>query len=509
MLKNKDFDATLLNTFMQGVQDYAIFALDVEGNIATWNAGAERAKGYTAEEIIGKHFSIFYTEDDTSRNHPQFELKEALANGAYQEEGWRVRKDGSLFWANVTITAVKDASGKHIGFAKITRDLTESKKASDTVAHQQKLLQESETAYEHIVDSVKEYAMFMLSPQGIIKSWNRGAERIKGYKPDEIIGKHFSIFYGDAARESKHPEWELEQAIKNGSYSEEGWRIRKDGSQFWANVTITAIFDKAGNNVGFFKVTRDLTERKQFEKELEEARDSAILANKLKSKFVANITHEIRTPLSGIVGLSELIADDETASENVQDSGERIFDASKRLLALLNDLLDFSKLEAGKMEIVESDYRPYEILDEVAGLVTQKAKDKGLKLEIDIDQNVPATLYGDSTKVLQILLNLVNNSVKFTEKGGIELSVEREGEFVRYSVTDTGSGIPEKVKSTLFKPFTQGHDPSFGGTGLGLSICQQFVELMGGEIGMVSETDAGTSVWFKLPLKEGEAVLNA
>ncbi len=354
-----------------------------------------------------------------------------------------------------------------------------------------------------MVSSVKDYAIFALDPTGLIKTWNAGAQRIKGYSADEAIGKHFSMFYTQAAKDTHHPEFELAEAIKHGSYEEEGWRIRKDGTQFWANVTITAV--RGANDVveGFVKVTRDLTERKQYEEELEEAKEEAILANQLKSRFVANITHEIRTPLSGIVGLSELIAGDDKASKDVKDSGQRIFDASKQLLTLLNDLLDFAKLEAGKLEVENVPFQFENILDEVRGLTNAKAKEKSLSLSFNMDETLSKTVVGDATKIRQILMNLVHNSIKFTEKGGIDVSVEKQDKSILVSVTDTGIGVNEAVQSRLFKPFTQGHSSaSFGGTGLGLSICQQYIELLGGEIGMVSTPGEGTTVWFTLPLKE-------
>lgn len=501
MKNNIECDHNLLNYLIRGVKDYAIFALDPDGIIITWNIGAERAKGYTAEEIIGKHFSTFYTEEAKASKHPEFELVEALKNGSYEEEGWRVRKDGSLFWAQVTITALYDDDGRHIGFAKVTRDLSERKTLEAESLHQKKQLQESENAFREIVNVVKDYAIFMLSPDGIIKTWNSGAERIKGYKAREIIGKHFSIFYPEAVKKSKHLEFELQEAVSNGSYEEEGWRIRKDGSQFWASVTITSVMED-GKLSGFIKVSRDLTEKKLLETQLEEARDQAILANQLKSKFVANVTHEIRTPLSGIIGLSQLIAENDDIPGDVQDSGKRIFEASGNLLGLLNDLLDFAKLEAGKIDLDEKPYAIAQLFDEVKGLTETKAKSKSLKIRTTIDEALPTVIILDATKVRQILLNLVHNSIKFTEAGGIEIAADKIDDSIVFSVTDTGIGVSEDVQSKLFAPFTQGHDATFGGTGLGLSICRQFVELMGGKIDMVSELGRGTSVSFSLPMKE-------
>lgn len=497
-MQETEFDERLFRSLIQGVKDYAIFALNTEGHIMTWNAGAERAKGYKANEIIGKHFSIFYPQADIDRGHPAFELAEALKNGSYEEEGLRLRKDGSLFQAHVTITAIHDDAGAHIGFTKVTRDLTER-----TIQGQK--LEASEKAFEHMVAAVKDYAIFRLDTNGFVQSWNAGAQRIKGYITNEIIGKHFSIFYADDPSSKEHTDFELQEAAEKGSYNEEGWRYRKDGTKFWADVTITAVRDANNLLTGFLKVTKDMTETKRIESELEEARDEAVLANQLKTKLVANITHEIRTPLGGIIGLSELIADSDNSPEEIKDSGARIFTASKQLLALLNDLLDFSRLEAGKTEIIKQPFSIRAVIDDACGLVKLDAEDKGLKITSDVSPDVPELLIADATKVRQILLNLLNNSIKFTVSGGIEISATTIDDFVEISVTDTGLGVPEDKQALLFRPFTQGHDPSFGGTGLGLSICQQFIEMMGGNIGMVSAPNEGTTVWFTIPLtKDGQ-----
>jgi PAS domain S-box-containing protein len=501
-------DEKLFRYLVKGVKDYAIFALSQSGHIASWNPGAERIKGYKAEEVIGKHFSIFYTEEVKRKGHPDFELAEALTKGSYEEEGWRLRKDGTLFRANVLISALYDEEGKHIGFAKVVRDLSEREKATANATDSAVARVTRESAFNLMIAAVKDYAIFSLTPEGIIDSWNAGAERIKGYTADEIIGKHFSIFYTQEAKDRKHPEFELEQAIKNGSYEEEGWRLCKDGHQIWASVTITRIIGSNGALKGFVKVTRDLTERKRYESELERARDEAILANALKSRFVANITHEIRTPLSGVVALSQLMAEDTSLDQQTSETGTRIFESSKQLLVILNDLLDFAKLEAGKVGVEHISYDLAKVVDDVVGLAKAQAENKNLSISVTIDPEVPKIFVGDPNKLRQVLNNLVHNAIKFTEIGGIEVFVEKRADSLFFSIADTGIGIAPETQEKLFRPFVQAHESTtrlFGGTGLGLSIAQQFVELMGGTIGLVSQPGQGTTIWFILPIRSSVA----
>ena len=251
---------------VESVQDYAIFALDTQGYILSWNAGAQRFKGYTAEEIVGKHFSIFYPQERIAEGYPEYELREAARVGRFEDEGWRLRKDGTRFWANVVITALRDSSGDLIGYAKVTRDLSERREAEEA-------LRLSEERFRLLVQGVKDYAIFLLDPEGHIATWNTGAQRIKGYTSEEIIGKHFSIFYPPERVAERFPQYELKVATEVGQYEDEGWRVRKDGSRFWANVLITALRNKRGELVGFGKVTRDLTERRMAEeRSLEDAR---------------------------------------------------------------------------------------------------------------------------------------------------------------------------------------------------------------------------------------------
>jgi PAS domain S-box-containing protein len=246
---------------VESVLDYAIFMLDPEGNVATWNAGAERIKGYRPEEIIGKHFSVFYSDSDIAAGKPEWELDVAKMAGRVEDEGWRVRKDGTRFWANVVITALRDESGRLRGFGKVTRDTTDRKRSEDA-------LRAAEERFHHLVDAVVDYAIYMLDPEGRISTWNAGARRLKGYEAAEILGNHFSAFYTPEDRERGRPERILEIVRSEGRAEDEGWRVRKDGTKFWANVVVTALRDSEGRLLGFAKVTRDLTTRRAADEEL-------------------------------------------------------------------------------------------------------------------------------------------------------------------------------------------------------------------------------------------------
>ena len=320
---------------IRSVRDYGIFLLDTRGYVLTWNEGAQRIKGYKPDEIIGKHFSSFYPPGDIARGKPEYELKVAVADGRVEDEGWRVRKDGSLFWANVVITALRDDTGELVGFAKVTRDLTERRRAEQAV-------RTSEERFRLIVQGAKDYGIFMLDRKGIVVSWNDGAQRIKGYRADEIIGRHFSTFYPAEDVAAGKPAWELKVATSEGRVEDEGWRVRKDGTLFWANVIITAMRNDAGELIGFAKLTRDLTERRAAqERAVADARRLAEeqASNKSKSDFLAAMSHELRTPLNAIGGYAELIemGVGGPISEQQREYLERIRGSQQHLLALIND----------------------------------------------------------------------------------------------------------------------------------------------------------------------------
>lgn len=489
---------------VESVDDYAIFALDPSGYILSWNAGAQRFKGYTADEIIGKHFSIFYPREKIEEGFPDYELREAARVGRFEDEGWRIRKDGTRFWANVVITALHDPSGRLVGYAKVTRDLTERRMAEEA-------LRESEERFRLLVQGVRDYAIFMLDPKGNISTWNTGAQRIKGYTAEEIIGKHFSIFYTKEDLDDGKPARELRIATKTGVYEEEGWRLRKDGTRFWANVVITALRKPDGTLAGFAKVTRDLTERRaEQERAIEAARQAAISdeANRAKSDFLAAMSHELRTPLNAIGGYTDLLAmgvRGPVTPEQLEDL-ERIKRSQQHLLGIINDILNFSRIEAGQTTYDLTAVPMSEVMDGVGHMIEPQAAAKGLKFKVNECQP-KVVAWADRPKVEQILINLLSNAVKFTSQGEVTLQCEwHDAQSVAVTVADTGVGIPADQLERIFEPFvqvgrslTQGHE----GTGLGLAISRDLARAMGGDVQVTSEIDKGSRFRLILPRPQG------
>ncbi|ADO10777.1 Heme-regulated cyclic AMP phosphodiesterase [Pantoea vagans C9-1] len=306
---------------VEGVTDYAIYMLDQDGNVVNWNAGAQRAKGYVAEEIVGQHFSRFYSAQDRLNHIPSQNLQTAYRTGRFEDEGWRYRKDGSAFWAHVVIDTIRDDQGKLLGYAKITRDCTEQQR----VRSEQR---EQEQRFRLLVEGVTDYAIYMLDVDGVVVNWNAGAQRAKGYKAEEVVGQHFSLFYSAQERLNRTPEANLGIALKTGRFEDEGWRYRKDGSAFWAHVVIDAIHDDDGKLIGFAKITRDRTEGREQEQQILRARDLAEAQSTQKtalSKFLDNIIANIP---------SCVIVEDAITREIllVNDRTQQLFGLSKALI---------------------------------------------------------------------------------------------------------------------------------------------------------------------------------
>ncbi|MES2959673.1 MAG: ATP-binding protein [Pseudomonadota bacterium] len=366
-----------------------------------------------------------------------------------------------------------------------------------------------EARFRLLVDAVQDYAIYMLDAAGRVATWNAGAVRNKGYQAEEVIGKHFGIFFEAHDATSGQPERELAHAAREGRFESEGWRVRADGSRFWASVLLTAIHDEDKQVIGYAKITRDLSEHKRAAEQLatlEGERQRRLMseaASKAKSDFLASMSHEIRTPMNAILGLSYLTLQC-TLEEKPRNYVEKVHKAAENLLGILNDILDISKVEAGEMQLERIQFGLAEVLDNVMDTAGVKAQAKGLAFRLEIESTVPRLLVGDAMRLGQVLLNLADNAIKFTEHGQVLIQVEsllQLGNRVElmFSVGDTGAGIPTEKQRVIFKKFTQadasvarGH----GGSGLGLAISRQLVELMGGTLGVQSQVGSGSTFHF-------------
>jgi PAS domain S-box-containing protein len=493
-------DGELYRLLVTSVRDYAIFALDADGFILTWNAGAEHLKGYAAEEIIGRHFSVFYPEDKVAAGFPQYELEVATRDGRFEDEGWRVRKDGTRFWANVVITALRSETGALVGFAKVTRDLTDRRE------HEERL-RASEQRFRLLVSAVGDYGIFMLDTAGHVGSWNDGAQRIKGYAAEEIIGRHFSVFYPEDKVAAGFPQYELEVATRDGRFEDEGWRVRKDGTRFWANVVITALRGDTGALIGFAKVTRDLTERRAAEERrvADERRVAAAeAANHTKSEFLASMSHELRTPLNAIGGYADLLIEGIYGPIATEQGAvlQRIRRSQQHLLTIITDLLNYSRIEAGQLTYDIALVPIATMFDTVSAMIEPQASRKGLTFE---RSTCPpqAVARVDRARAEQILLNLLSNAVKFTPAGGrIVLSCSTLGERVAVRVRDTGPGLPPDKLETIFEPFVQlgrALNSPHEGVGLGLAISRDLARAMEGDLTAASAPGAGATFTLVLP----------
>jgi PAS domain S-box-containing protein len=494
---------------VESVTDYAIYMLDPNGVVASWNPGAQRFKGYERAEILGQHFSRFYTEEDRGTGLPETALKTAANEGRFEHEGWRVRKDGTRFWAHVIIDPIRDPSGQLLGFAKVTRDLSERKIAEEA-------LRRSEERFRLLVQGVTDYAIYMLDPEGRISNWNMGAERIKGYLADEVVGEHFSRFYTEEDRAAGLPNIALETAAREGRFEREGWRVRKDGTQFWANVVIDAIRDAQGNLIGFAKVTRDMSEKKEAQRALEQAKEAFFQSQKMEAvgRLTGGVAHDFNNLLMAVLGSLELLRKRIPDDPRLTGLLDNAIQGAQRGTSLTKRMLAFAR---------RTELNP-EALD-VAGLVHGMADllQRSLGPSVHIETRFPLSLppaRGDANQLELALLNLTVNARDAMPGGGtivIGARVDRltqqtenlaPGRYVCLSVTDTGEGMDAETLAHAAEPFftTKGIGK---GTGLGLSMVHGMSEQSGGRLVLKSRKGEGTTaeIWLPVAIQQVETLV--
>jgi PAS domain S-box-containing protein len=504
-----DDDAGRYRLLVESVTDYAIYMLDPDGVVTSWNAGAQRFKGYTAGEIIGQNFARFYTDEDRNAGLPQRALQTAAREGKFENEGWRVRKDGSRFWAHVVLDPIRTPDGRITGYAKVTRDLTERRKAQEE-------LRRSEEQFRLLVQGVTDYAIFMLSPEGIVTNWNIGAQRIKGYAPHEIIGKHFSQFYTEEDRRNGEPNAALETARRDGRFEREAWRVRKDGTRFLSHVVIDAIRDGRGEVLGFAKITRDITERRTAQDALEKAREALFQSQKMDAigQLTGGVAHDFNNLLMAILASLQMLEKRLPDDPQMRRLLDNAIAGAERGASLTQRLLAFARRQ-------EIDAKPIDLRDLVKGMT--EFLQRSIGTSVTIDTHFPLALadaIGDKNQLELALLNLCVNARDAMPNGGAITIGAREhtvseghetrlpaGQYVCLSVHDSGEGMDAETLTHAMEPFftTKGVGK---GTGLGLAMVHGMSEQMGGRLVLKSTPGKGTTaeIWLRAAAAKPPAV---
>ena len=481
-----------LQLLIDSIRDHAIFMLDPKGHVISWNAGAERVKGYRAEEILGRHFSAFYPPEDVSNGECEALLERAEMEGRAETEGWRLRRNGTRFWASVVISAIRDSGGVLVGFAKVSRDLTERR--------QTELGLRGEDRLRLMIESVRDYAIFMLDSAGNVASWNAAAQRIKGWTAGEIIGHHFSRFYPEDQIRSGKCEYELEAAQRDGRFEDEDWRLRKDGSRFWANVVITPLRDESGDLLGFCKVTRDLTERRRAEQERLELAQSQE-AVRLREEFLSIASHELRTPLTALQLQLEALQTMPNLDAKLKSKLERAARSGERLADLISMLLDVSRIATGK---IVPDPSRFDLLDAVNDVVDNLAEaSRNANCEITVVGKPGLVGDWDRVRIDQVVTNVLANAFKYAAGSPVEIVLVREGNTALLEIRDRGPGLGDADRVAIFGRFQRAASMrNYGGLGLGLFVTREIVEAHGGSVEARNLPERGACFSVRLPLAE-------
>lgn len=515
---------------VENVKDYAIYMVDLQGYVTSWNKGAEQIKGYRAEEVVGRHISVFYTPEEIKNGEPERNLRLARLEGRFEDEGWRVRKDGTVFWANVIITALRDEKGELVGFGKITRDMTrrinaenEIKRLNRELEGQLRRTKTEIIDYKHALDESSIVAI--TDQKGMISYVNDNFCKISKYSKEELVGQDHRI-----VNSGYHPKTfirSLWTTIAKGKI----WRGElknkaKDGSYYWVDTTIVPFLNDKGKPYQYLAIRSDITQRKlgeeliiqnneELEKkvrertmELTEALGREKELNEMKSRFVSMASHEFRTPLSAILSSTSLIEHypGEEQAEKRNKHIERIKSSVKNLTGLLDDFLSLEKLEQGKVEIKSLDYNLQEfvedVIDEMDGML--KKKNQRITYLFKGETNV----YQDKKILRNVLLNLISNAIKYSpENREIQVVVTVNKGQCLVSIKDEGIGIPQESQHKLFDKFFRADNAiNIQGTGLGLNIVKRYMELLDGRIDFVSQENRGTTFTISFPQKAKESL---
>lgn len=520
----------LFDKLIAEMEDYAIFLLDADGIVMSWNDGAERIKGYSADEIIGKSFKTFYTKADVEAGVPDKLLEKARKDGRVQDEGWRVGNYEDMFWARIVISAVHDEQGNVTGFIKVIRDLSERIAAEKIISEYEKSLTEQaqqaekmRQMYYSFITEVVDYSIIMLDSSGHIIDWNKGAEQIKGYSADEIIGKHFSILYQEEDRKALLPETLLYKAKTEGRATHEGYRVKKDGTTFWGNITIKTLYDDRGKVKGYVKITKDLTDKMlsdraiaeyaaELEKEIARVREKdEVIDTRGKKLDRSTLVREhfqkalhmgMQQPMNDIVNAVKQISDllEDQNSAKVTKELDKIKASAYHSRKQLKDLSLLGTILEDKVDV-----KPVEFdLKALVEMINAK-----IILESNSSNNIDFTYSGDAMTTLPInttqyiIENLISNAIKHTpHKALIDITCNNEHDRILLRVEDHGLGIPSSEIDKIYDCFFRGSNSEhMQGAGISLFIVKSYIDQMGGEISCLSSPEEGTIFTVTLPIR--------